>query len=259
MPYVRYLFYVGHVTHFSHPSILIHCHRPWLQEGDVDGKGWWASDEIKERRTNEMDAALVDNWNDVVGRKDMVYILGDFAWKNHSRFIQAVNGKKILILGNHDKMSQDVYSSFTEVYAGIKDINVKGQGVALCHYPMYSWRGSNRGGWHFHGHTHNSPFRHPGMALNVGTDVHGYRPVSWEELAEECVTKKIEQLSDKDADNYRTPVKVAYQQIVSATTKAWYIETGFCGKKWFPKSPCVLDEENKIIKIPKWLKERMEL
>jgi calcineurin-like phosphoesterase family protein len=52
------------------------------------------------------DEALVDGWNSLVGKKDRTFIIGDFAWNNHKRYANRLNGKKILIAGNHDKMSQ---------------------------------------------------------------------------------------------------------------------------------------------------------
>jgi len=149
-------------THFDHPSILKHCQRPWHTIG-------------------QMNEALIENWNKKVGKRDLVYILGDFAWKNHRKFIQALRGKKVLIKGNHDKMPQISYDQFSEVTPQ-KDLKIEKRIVVLCHYPMFSWRNSCHGSWHAYGHVHNSPFKHPFLALNVGVDVCGYEPLAWPDL-----------------------------------------------------------------------------
>ena len=55
---------------------------------------------------DEMDAELVKRWNEVVGPSDVVFHLGDFAFagKNYiSSIAHQLNGRKILLLGNHDR------------------------------------------------------------------------------------------------------------------------------------------------------------
>jgi calcineurin-like phosphoesterase family protein len=52
-----------------------------------------------------MDETLINNWNKVVDKEDVVFHLGDFAvggaasWSN---LLQRLNGKVYLIMGNHD-------------------------------------------------------------------------------------------------------------------------------------------------------------
>ncbi len=58
---------------------------------------------------DEMDAELVKRWNKVVGPSDVVFHLGDFALagKNYiSSIVHQLNGRKILLLGNHDRESR---------------------------------------------------------------------------------------------------------------------------------------------------------
>ena len=55
--------------------------------------------------TEEMNEALIANWNRVVSPDDLTWILGDFcagntaSWERH---LSRLNGKKALIIGNHD-------------------------------------------------------------------------------------------------------------------------------------------------------------
>lgn len=74
--------------HLGHDNIRKHCGRPF--------------DTVE-----EMDEAIISNWNRTVSARDLVYVVGDFAWSNHNLHLARLKGKKILIKGNHDKMSQD--------------------------------------------------------------------------------------------------------------------------------------------------------
>jgi len=134
----------------------------------------------------EHDTTLTENWNNTVSRKDKIYILGDFAWRDHMRYLSRLNGKKILILGNHDKMSQECYNQFTEVHPML-DLKINGKRIFLCHYPMWSWAGSchcfKEGSpylGHLFGHVHgrSCDIEKSRLAFDVGVDAWGLRPVS---------------------------------------------------------------------------------
>ena len=68
----------------------------------------------------EMNQHMIQNWNRVVKRLDKVYVLGDFSFhpKEHIKALcEALNGYKILIMGNHDTVSHRFYleNGFNEV------------------------------------------------------------------------------------------------------------------------------------------------
>lgn len=51
--------------------------------------------------------AMIQLWNSRVSKKDTVYILGDLAFgevEDKRKLFQRLNGNKVLILGNHDKI-----------------------------------------------------------------------------------------------------------------------------------------------------------
>ena len=59
-----------------------------------------------------MTESLIKNWNSVVGKNDIVYVVGDFALCGKQKIIeicQRLNGRKRLILGNHDQASVNTY------------------------------------------------------------------------------------------------------------------------------------------------------
>lgn len=138
---------------------------------------------------DEMNQAMIDNWNKIVTKKDLVYHLGDFAFDRHAHFQQALNGKKILIIGSHDQMPESVLANFTAVYY-LKNISIDSQHVVLSHCAFRVWEGSFHGSWNFYGHSHGTlpedPYR---KACDVGVDVWNYSPVPWEILKKKMQAK----------------------------------------------------------------------
>lgn len=68
-----------------------------------------------------MTEKLIKNWNSVVGTNDIVYVDGDFALCGKQKIIEIgkqLNGRKRLILGNHDQASVNTYreAGFEFVY-----------------------------------------------------------------------------------------------------------------------------------------------
>lgn len=68
-----------------------------------------------------MTKGLIKNWNSVVGKNDIVYVVGDFALCGKQKIIEIgnrLNGRKRLILGNHDGASIATYreAGFEFVY-----------------------------------------------------------------------------------------------------------------------------------------------
>ena len=159
--------------HFGHENIIRHCNRPFAS-------------------ADEMDKALTRNWNATVGPRDEVYILGDFTMKPAAQaheYLAALNGRKYLIQGNHDKFLNG-FEPFAGDFEWIKDYHVlkhEGRKFVLFHYPIAEWDGFFRGVLHLYGHIHNSPTstaRLPdgGLAFNVGVDCHDFRPVNIEKI-----------------------------------------------------------------------------
>jgi len=175
-------------THFEHEAIMRHCKRPFVTVDD-------------------MNAHIASVWNATVSSGDLVYIIGDFAWRNHRKWVNELNGKKILIIGNHDKMPQDVLDLFKPDWV-CEDVTVRdavktlvqfrevhqqldrvicGQRMTLNHYPMRSWSSSIHGTWCICGHAHGRcresqpDMTMGGLILDVGWDVHK-KPLRFDEV-----------------------------------------------------------------------------
>ena len=101
--------------------------------------------------TEEMDEAIISNWNSVVRPQDKVYVLGDVVInRKHMHKIGQLNGTKILIAGNHDVMRTTEY---LEYFKEVKGVGVLSDFV-LTHIPIHPcslerWSG----GWHGHLHS----------------------------------------------------------------------------------------------------------
>jgi len=145
----------------------------------------------------EMDEALIKNWNDTVSDEDTVVIVGDlFGRKSVPDLekIRRLNGKKILVRGNHEKYWLDKFEKeeLDEVFDEICDfyrIDKDGYTLFFCHYPMVSWEYSRKGSLLICGHMHARKggyeyemFRNVPCALNAGIDLNGMRPVTLSQL-----------------------------------------------------------------------------
>lgn len=153
-------------THFGHEGIIRMCGRPFAS-------------------AEEMDEALIANWNSVVSPKDDVWHLGDFAHGAHPARIleiyRRLNGRKRLVIGNHDRkptlalpwMEPPSHRAFPKL--GLRC------GIVLDHYAGRTWMGAHRGSVQLFGHSHG---RMPGnsQSLDVGVDCWDFRPASWDEI-----------------------------------------------------------------------------
>lgn len=120
---------------------------------------------------------LREVWNSQVKAGDLVYHLGDFSFGRSymeiRKFIDSLNGHKILIKGNHD--SSDILDRLKGDNSIIKwthyeEIKIKNNSVVLFHFPISSWHKQGHGSWHLHGHCHGNHKDNKGYMLDVGID-----------------------------------------------------------------------------------------
>lgn len=169
-------------THFNHANIIKYCMRPFADK-------------------DEMNEALINNWNSVVKENDIVFHLGDFMFGNMNRFWDfrsRLNGKIYLIHGNHDYELMDkvnVDDGF-EIVTSQLNIVVNGQKIYLNHFPLLTFDGiyKEKPSWQLFGHVHSNK-NIPGtsadvkrldyllpMQYDVGVDNNNYRPISFDEV-----------------------------------------------------------------------------
>jgi len=167
------IFYTADL-HLGHKNVIRLCNRPFSS-------------------IEEMDAALIENWNAVVGKEDTVYVLGDFSFRSAGSVkpvLKALNGTKHLVLGNHDKswMKNVRAEEYFASVSPLLEIDDGDAHITLCHYPMLSWNRVAHGAIHIHGHIHNNTegasfgILENMSAYNAGVDVNGFKPVTLEQL-----------------------------------------------------------------------------
>lgn len=180
------IFFTGDL-HFGHENILAFDNRPFSS-------------------VEEMDAELVRRWNAKVSADDTVYVLGDMIWKSYgneaAELIRSLNGRIILIKGNHDRFLHS-----TEAKAALADVKDYDDIVVtfedgtkrrciLSHYFIPLYNGHFRQAIHLHAHSHFTVeadievdiadrLNEAGIRTeiyNVGCMYWGYEPVTLDEI-----------------------------------------------------------------------------
>lgn len=168
--------------HFSHSRVIEYCSRPY--------------DSVE-----EMNAALIENYNSCVAEDDTVYNLGDmFMGKgdNIKEVCNKLNGRMLLIQGNHDyKKRVEKIVEATQCYVAevwTERCDVDNLVLTMIHDPEeVDWecleKISNTSGQDYivlYGHVHdNAPKEMEKVAphvykFHVGVDTNDYKPVSWD-------------------------------------------------------------------------------
>ena len=141
----------------------------------------------------EMNETLIANYNSLVSKKDTVYLLGDLTQKlepqEANSLLSRLNGKKTLLIGNHDKYKKYDAKIFKEM-CDYKYLTDKKVPIALMHYPILAWNRYRHGSMMLHGHIHstgeyNERNRVEGIRrYYVGVDANHFYPVSLDEIWE---------------------------------------------------------------------------
>lgn len=159
-------------THFYHANILKFANK----------------DGVRIRKEfnslDEMHTAMIKNWNAVVGVNDYVYHLGDVTFQYHKGFnelMSQLNGKKRLIVGNHDKIwNPNLMRWFekAELWKGFKEHD-----FTMTHIPT-RLEGLRDGHFNVHGHTHQNSLEDLHY-INVSVEVRDYTPIHFDQIIKE--------------------------------------------------------------------------
>lgn len=147
----------------------------------------------------EHDECLISNWNKVVGKSDLVIILGDFSFLKAEQtmtLLKRLNGDKVLIRGNHDIFLDD--KEFDKsLFKGIFDYTeakYRGREMCLMHYPILSFKHQDKNETNcavlLFGHIHSCRYELPKHSFNVGVDVNNYTPVKLEYAIERALDNR---------------------------------------------------------------------
>ena len=168
-------------THFGHSNIVTFCKRPFVDKFRTietrDGGFAYRPD------LDLMHREMTARWNSVVGPRDIVYHLGDFALTKRPdvpAFVKRLNGYKILIRGNHDRNAKIMLEAGFDRVLEVLRTNIDGVELFMQHKPEVKekWNGASI---HLCGHVHEK-WRRKGNTINVGVDVWDFVPRTLQEL-----------------------------------------------------------------------------
>jgi calcineurin-like phosphoesterase family protein len=178
-------------THYGHANIIKYSGRPF-------------------KNADDMTYALKENHNAIVKPDDDVYHLGDHSYYDFNSTVDLLfelNGFFHYIFGNHDNVMKEIRrhmkrspsSDLTidlekkiRFLGNMEEVEVEGINITLNHYAMKVWNRSHYGAWHLYGHSHGSlPDDPRSMSIDVGVDVHNYRPISFREVDDIMMKKSF--------------------------------------------------------------------
>lgn len=179
--------------HWGHLKVIEYCNRPYSS-------------------VEEMNEAIIRNWNELVKPDDTVYCTGDLSL--NFRFVEQYSprlmGTKFLVPGNHDEIFPghkknkrgERMAEWKAKYeaVGWNVLPIHGQldlpdvGIVnVCHMPYtgdsgyqdryVKYRMIDDGKFLIHGHTHSKD-KMLGRQIHVGVDANDYRPVHLDQVIE---------------------------------------------------------------------------
>jgi len=162
------VYYTGD-SHYFHKNIIEYCNRPF-------------------ENVEQMNETMVERWNEVVKKEDMVYHVGDFGLGSYDKLkeiFDRLNGRKIIVRGNHDRSRTSLLKMGWEVHTQPFVL----RGMIITHNPIvdtHRWtiQSSYTNTTNICGHVHDS-WKRKGNSYNAGVDVWNFKPISLEELLEE--------------------------------------------------------------------------
>lgn len=188
------IFYMGDI-HAGHGNSIRFDNRPW-------------------KTVEEMDEGLLRNINSRVTNDDTLVIAGDLTWykgKKAYDFIRRMNGKKILVRGNHDYEYKPEFISLFEKVVDRLEIQDGDNHVVVSHYPEFFYKNQRYGWIHLYAHVHMGvdyklcekiaqEIRDAGIpcrAYNIGCMLWNFFPVTLDEiLAREEQDEEIESFQE---------------------------------------------------------------
>lgn len=140
---------------------------------------------IRKMTIEESDELIIRNWNRVVKKQDLVYLIGDVTMESYKlipQYIKRLKGSIYVVGGNHDdrKCCQMLASLGIPVlgcveYKGFIITHIPVREEEACYYTA-----------NIHGHIHanQKTYLPERKYYNVNCELHNYTPVNFEEIRE---------------------------------------------------------------------------
>lgn len=144
---------------------------------------------------DEADELMIQRHNARVKPNDRVYFVGDFCFsKRHIHKAGLMNGRKVLVKGNHDTLELKEYLPYFDDVRGVHQFD----GMVITHIPVHE-QSLGRWGFNVHGHLHanrvmlidrgcswgcsqTDPPKIDHRYFNVSVEQINYTPISLEEV-----------------------------------------------------------------------------
>ena len=123
----------------------------------------------------------IENLKECCHKNDTLLLLGDVG---NPRYLEQLKCYKVLILGNHDQSATKFKPYFDEIYTGPLFISDR---ILLSHEPFYEVPYV----FNIHGHDHSGWNSKTSNALNVCSNVIGFKPLSLGKLINEGLLSNI--------------------------------------------------------------------
>ena len=143
-----------------------------------------------------MNEGIIKNWNELVTDKDLIIIVGDF-FAGSKKFLdylmESLNGKKILIKGNHDtkrRYKKLLKNGDIEIYNRL-ELSYKDELIIFTHIPSLD---IPKKAINIHGHYHSviSPPRFDkSRYFNACVEHNNFRPILLDEVLESKLNQEI--------------------------------------------------------------------
>lgn len=165
-------------THFGHANIC-----KFLNYDGSKVRPW---DNVE-----EMDEAMIDNWNKMVKPNDKVYHLGDVVInRKHLPTMSRLNGDKVLIKGNHDIFKLGDYTPYFRDIRSYHVMKMSTVSFIMSHIPVHE-NELARFKANIHGHLHSNRVLKTGVVdyryINVCVENTNFTPISLEEVVKQIV------------------------------------------------------------------------
>lgn len=136
---------------------------------------------LRDFRTIEgMDEVIIMNWNKTVRPADRVYLLGDVSMaKMHIKTVGRLNGRKVLIKGNHDVYPLKEYMPYFDDIRAYKVFPA--HNIICSHIPVHPRELEGRFRYNIHGHLHAETIPDP-RYINVSAEQINYTPKSLDDI-----------------------------------------------------------------------------
>lgn len=142
----------------------------------------------------EMNEKIIQNHNELVNKRDIVYMLGNFSFGNPSetlKILNRLNGRINLIVGGYDSQANILSHKKKLASCNYKlDYMIDDNYVTLNSFPQMHWHKKEKGAYHLFGYLQGSIPPPQGLAMDVCIDNNDFYPYNWEDIKDIMKNKR---------------------------------------------------------------------